>query len=470
MLIVLCCVAVLYFNGCVASYSSYLSPSLNRLAQEDYDGALAKVEKPDGLTNKLLYFLERGLILHYKGQYRKSNQEFDRAEKTIDRLYTKSLSRSIASLLTNDAIIAYRGEEFERVMIHYYRAMNYERLGDRQSVLVECRKANLKLAKYSHDSEYDLSYRNDAFLQYMTGMFFEAEGDLNDAYVSYRLAEKGYKAYANVFNTQMPRMLILDLVRLAERLGYQDHVIDYENRYSVDEKEITSPAFDELVLFVEVGFVPRKQQIEFELPIYKEDRRLPIWTVSDRARSRYRYPRAYHRSSIDYWLRVALPEYQDRTSPTLSVRVSNNQQSYNGVIVEDLEAIARKALVEKYDHILLKTIARNISKYMASKAIENAIADSGDDKDKNEDVRRGVGALFGWLFNIFGSTTESADTRNWLSLPRQIHVVRLPGVSQSSELKVELLDLSGRILKVKEFSTGQLPKDGRSFINLRVFL
>ena len=152
------------------------------------------------------------------------------------------------------------------------------------------------------------------------------------------------------------------------------------------------------------------------------------------------------------------------------MRVSNNQQSYNGVIVEDLEAIARKALVEKYDHILLKTIARNISKYMASKAIENAIADSGDDKDKNEDVRRGVGALFGWLFNIFGSTTESADTRNWLSLPRQIHVVRLPGVSQSSELKVELLDLSGRILKVKEFSTGQLPKDGRSFINLRVFL
>ena len=470
VLIALCCMTVLLLNGCSASYSSYLSTSLNRLAREDYDGALAKIEKPNGPSNKLLSCLERGLILHYQGQYLKSNQEFERAERIIERLYTKSLSRSIASLLTNDAIIAYRGEEFERVMIHYYRAMNYERLGDRQSVLVECRKANLKLAQYSQDSEYKLSYKNDAFLRYMTGMFFEAEGELNDAYVSYRLAEKGYKAYANVFNTQIPRMLILDLVRLAEELGYKDDVIDYENRYLIKEGEATVSAIDELVVFVEVGFIPRKRQIEFELPIYEDDKGLPVWTISDRARSRYRYPRTYRRSSIDYWLRVALPEYYDHISPTVSVRISSSQKSYKGVIVEDLEAIARKALVEKYDQILLRTIARSISKHMASKAIEKVIVDSGDDKDKDEDVRRRVGAMFGRLFNIFGSATEAADTRNWLSLPRQIHAVRLPVTSKSATLKIEVLDLSGRILKVKEISTDQFPIDGRAFVNLRIFL
>ncbi|MEE3235620.1 MAG: hypothetical protein VX294_15770 [Candidatus Latescibacterota bacterium] len=470
MLIALCCVVALLFNGCAASYSSYLAPSLNRLAREDYDGALAKIEKPDGLTNKLLYRLERGLILHYQGEYHKSNQEFERAEKIVDRLYTKSLSRSVASLLTNDAIIAYRGEEFERVMIHYYRAMNYERLGDRQSVLVECRKANLKLAKYSKGSEYELSYRNDAFLQYMTGMFFEAEGEWNDAYVSYRLAEKGYKAYATSFNTQMPRMLILDLVRIAERLGYKDDVVDYENRYSVKDEETRNPAIDEIVVFVEVGFVPRKRQIEFELPIYEDDRDLPVWTVSDRARSRYRYPRTYRRSSIDYWLRVALPEYHDRISPPLSVRVRNGKQSYHGVIVEDLEAIAKKALIEKYDHILLRTIARNISKYMASKAIERAIVESGDHESKNDDVRRGVGALSGWVFNIFGSSTEAADTRNWLSLPGQIHVARLPVHTKSSTLKVELLDSNGHVVKVKEVSPDQLSTGSKAFVNLRIFL
>ena len=152
------------------------------------------------------------------------------------------------------------------------------------------------------------------------------------------------------------------------------------------------------------------------------------------------------------------------------MRISSGQNTYKGVMVEDLEAIARMALVEKYDHILLRTIARSISKHMASKAIEKAIVDSGDDKDENEDVRRRVGPMFGWLFNIFGSATEAADTRNWLSLPRQIHAVRLPVTSKSATLKIEVLDLSGRILKVKEISTDQFPIDGRAFVNLRIFL
>ena len=96
--------------------------------------------------------------------------------------------------------------------------------------------------------------------------------------------------------------------------------------------------------------------------------------------------------------------------------------------------------------------------------------DSGDDEDKNEDVRRGMGTLFGWLFNIFGSTTEAADTRNWLSLPRQIYVVRLPGESKSSAMKIELLDSSGRVVKVKKVSLDKRSTDGRAFVNLRIFL
>ena len=32
-------------------------------------------------------------------------------------------------------------------------------------------------------AEYQLSYKNDAFLQYMTGLFYEAEAEWNDAYL-----------------------------------------------------------------------------------------------------------------------------------------------------------------------------------------------------------------------------------------------------------------------------------------------
>ena len=129
-------VLLLFLHGCGIAYSGYMSHSLKRLEKGDYEGALGKLEKPDSKTNKLLYYLEKGLILHYQGQYEASNLEFERAERLSDVLYTRSVSREVAALLSNDSVVAYRGEEFELALVHYYRAMNYQRLGDRQAALV----------------------------------------------------------------------------------------------------------------------------------------------------------------------------------------------------------------------------------------------------------------------------------------------------------------------------------------------
>ena len=126
---------LLFAAGCGAAYSRYMNASLKRLEQSDYAGALAKLEKPDGKTNKLLYRFEKGLIHHYQGEYDLSNQEFEKAERLIDQLYTKSISRELAALVTNDAIRAYSGEEFERAFIHYYRALNYCYLDDLEAPL-----------------------------------------------------------------------------------------------------------------------------------------------------------------------------------------------------------------------------------------------------------------------------------------------------------------------------------------------
>ncbi|MBT4497517.1 MAG: hypothetical protein HOC74_07340, partial [Gemmatimonadetes bacterium] len=79
---------LLAFTGCGAAYSGYMGGSLKRMGNRDYEGALAKLEKPDGKTNKLLYRLEKGLIFHYQGQYEFSNREFEKAERLIDDLYT----------------------------------------------------------------------------------------------------------------------------------------------------------------------------------------------------------------------------------------------------------------------------------------------------------------------------------------------------------------------------------------------
>jgi len=211
---------LLLVAGCAAGYSVYMGKSLRRLSRRDFPAALAAVRKPDGKTNIVLYRLERGLILHYQGRYAQSNGEFERAERLIDELYTRSASREAAAFLTNDAIRPYRGEEFERVFVHYYRAMNYQYLGLPQDALVECRKANLRLARFAQLDGYELSYKNDAFLQYVTGMMYESQGELNDAYISYQDAMKGYRAQHSLTGLSPPAALQRDLTRVARRLGY----------------------------------------------------------------------------------------------------------------------------------------------------------------------------------------------------------------------------------------------------------
>jgi len=143
-------------SGCAAGYSRFMGGSLRRLERRDFDGALERLEKPSGDTNLLLYRLERGLILHYQGEWDASNKQFEHAERLIDR-HVRSVSRELASLLTNDAVRPYGGEEHERALIHYFRALNYVHLDQLESALVECRKANLKLADYAEASEVELS-------------------------------------------------------------------------------------------------------------------------------------------------------------------------------------------------------------------------------------------------------------------------------------------------------------------------
>ena len=132
------------------------------MAREEYDQALAEFEKLDTSESDVLSLLERGLLLHYAGHYRLSNDAFERAEVLTEDLYTKSISREAAALLTSDLALEYVPKPFEQVLINYFRALNYMFLGEKEDALVECRKAGDKLALYSEEDKRP--YRRDAFI------------------------------------------------------------------------------------------------------------------------------------------------------------------------------------------------------------------------------------------------------------------------------------------------------------------
>lgn len=183
-------------TGCARLFSSYdVAP--NGMPRRDYtlrsllatgraDSALARVA-PEGESapeDELLRSLYSGILTHYLGAYDSSSVALERAAELAEDRYTKRVSRAALSLVTNDKVLPYEPGEAERLLIHYYAALNYLRRGDTEGAAVEARRLGLLFERLG-------APRDSAFagwLRYFSGVVFEAAGERNDAEVAYRNA------------------------------------------------------------------------------------------------------------------------------------------------------------------------------------------------------------------------------------------------------------------------------------------
>jgi len=432
-------------TGCT-TYAQFTGDFRSQVANKDYTQALENLNDAKKGNNKLLYLLETGLIAHYQKQYEKSNRYFAEAEKHADELFTKSISRQAASLITNDAIKNYKGESFELVAIHYYRALNYWYLGLPEDALVECRKANLKLAQYAiHNGE--TSYKNDAFIHYMTGLFYEATGEYNDAYISYQHAQDAYTHYTAVFEVLSPQALEKDLQRVSDILNGVEVA-------SLNVTSLSSPVGNgELVIFSEIGFVPRKVQEEIDLPLYTNDIKRSKnveTTVLAKDISNRRYHGQNH-GNVDYWLRVALPKYDVTPPQTFTTSISTGGQQTQTVLAQNYAGIAKASLSDHYPGILTKTTARAFVKYVTYL------------KAKKENK------VLGFFTNLFNVSTEIADTRSWVSLPNNIQIGRLTLPPGKHTITIEAHDKNGNITATETLENIEVKPGQRTFISHRFY-
>ena len=436
-------------HGCT-TYAHFSSDFRTSLHARNYEDARAKIKKSKKRGNQLLYLLENGLLAHYQGHYETSNRYFAEAERLSDRLYTRSISREAAAFLTNDAIRNYRGDSFEMIAVHYYRALNYWYLNLPEDALVECRKANLKLDQYAiHNGR--ASYKNDAFIHYITGLFYEATGELNDARVSYQHAQDAYSYYEKKFNTAPPQTIVEDLKQVNSLLNGEGA----DTRLaSLNILPFVPPVGNgELVIFSEIGFIPRKVQEEIDLPIYEADiKRGKKGKISAIATEiSHRHHRVYPVRDVDYWLRVALPKYETVAPRTKRVLIRAGNRTIQTQIAQNYAAIAKTSLLDHYPKMMTKTIARGFAKYLAYRKA----------KDKNE--------ILGFFVNLFNISTEIADTRSWVSLPHNIQIGRLELPPGLHTITLEARDANGCIIETETFTNIEIKPGQRTFLNHRVY-
>jgi hypothetical protein len=418
--------------------------------------ALEEFNKRKKKDSDLLYLLERGYLLHLNGQWEESNQVFERAEEVADDLYTRSISRHAAALVTSDNVLPYRGSFYELQLVQYYRALNYLALGQPDGALVEARKANYNLEQYAGAEEGSATVRQNAFMHYMTGLLYESQGEVNDAVVSFRDAYGLYSEPASVNPRAAPEWLDEDYYAAAKHLGLAEETAALIERSPTVEERSAGGDENNLVVFFESGFVPHREAVDIFLPIYESDdddpdhRDRADWYVDEYGSDIYSY--SHRNVKLDRVLRFSIPRLV--SSPAEVVGFELILPDGRLIAAEpalDLEQVARAEFNDRLPGILLRTIARAIAKELARKGAKGE-----------------GGTLAGALVNILNVATEQADTRSWIFLPARVDLVKAAVPPGTQTLTARALDGGGGV--VDEWTVEVEARRGETqLISLRSF-
>ena len=423
--------------------------------QGDFDGALVELDADGKGQAKLPYLFERGLIAHYGDLFDESNRTFDLAEITSDDLYTKSISREAVSLITSDNLRSYAGSQYERLLIHYYRAFNYVYLNMPDDALVECRKAS-RLLQFYADADQNYEFVGAAFIAYLSGILYEWAGDWDDAFIAYRWAERAYRQYEEALAIPFPQDVGKSLVRLARQLGFQEEFEKYVAIYG--EPSEGAPDSGELILLYETGFVPPKIEENIVFPILKVDPIVQEDADRDEKRVREygrtlirRRNRRYKEVEVEYLLRVAIPAYRSDRPSIVGIDASTAYGQASGVLVEDIEAAAMRTFESELPTIMLRTVVRGVLKYLGFRRANKE------------------GEVVGRLINLLNVVTESADTRSWQSLPNQIFLVRMRLPAGTHNVTLSFSDRADRRVKTDTLQNVIIRANDKTFLNYRTF-
>ncbi len=388
---------------------------------------------------------ELGLVAHYANHFSESSAALDIAGNIAEDRYTKSVSKELGSLVTSEKLRPYAATQYERLLSHYYSALNYIYLNQVDGALVECRRATALINYFKgEDEKYD--FFGTGFLAHLSGMFFEAVGEWNDALISYKQAAEYYKNAAEKTGVETPKDIGNALVRLTRRLGFTEEFERYREQYG--EPPPRPENTGELILFYESGYVPRKRQEALTFPILKsddvEDEQFVPTLIG-------REGMIFEDVKLEYLLRVAIPAIDSHRPRFSGIKVAVAKNQKRGVLVEDVETIAIETFKAQRPVILLRTLARALGKYLLFRQANK----------KNE--------ALGLLTNLAGVLTEQADTRAWETLPNQIFMVRMPLPAGTHTLKLSFLDANGQVRGSQSVPDIKINANRITFLNHRTY-
>lgn len=173
--------------GC-ASYQTKVEGFRDSLRRNEPAQAAEKIKEKafaEG-DDQVVYLLEYGTAEQVAKNYVESNKALLQAEDLTDIKDYHSLSRITGSLLLNEGMVQYKGDDYEKVMINAMLAINYLMLNKLEDAQVECRKLNDKLYKFRFEGKRN--YEQNPFAFYLSALIWEDNKDWDTAYIDFKKA------------------------------------------------------------------------------------------------------------------------------------------------------------------------------------------------------------------------------------------------------------------------------------------
>lgn len=417
---------LMILTGC-GSYQSQSEAMYSAWQSGDYEKSSIEVAKRADSAperDELLWRLEQGTILSVAGYHEGSNETFAMAEEIVNKFEEEAklkLGSKSASLITNQAVLPYRGRAYDKIMMNTYMALNSLQMGDLDSARVELNKSLQRQKDAVTENQKKIE---EAIEKAEAAKQGELTGDDGKAAPSYdveraqqdpQFASRNqeeleriekrilpYADYVNPFSVFMDGLYFshaavdnadverarksFERVRSMSPGSYID--ADYAMVEAMANGEETQPLT--YVLFA-TGSAPTRDEFRIDIPLFLV-------------------------SSVSY-VGAAFPrlEYNDSFIPQLTA-FDGNGGSYTSERLCSMDAVISKDFKNEWPSILTNTLITTATKAIAGKLLEDSV--------KNEDWKVQLAAK---IVNVgFQAATNRADTRTWTTLPKEFSYVRMP--------------------------------------------
>lgn len=428
--------------GCATDLSQYEKTD-NYLYDKDFVAASEVIEeaKEDQYEEKdrVLYYLDLGMLYHYAGLYDMSNTALSEAEIAIEELYTQSVGRGIGSGFGNDNTLDYSGYAYEDVYINIFKALNYIGLNQNSEALVEIRRVHIKLNlledKYKEkvDSYYaeasqeesmaqptltQVNFYDDALARYLGAILFRYERSYDSARIDAQMMTQAVTSQPHLYPNSAPTEPI---------------IFTEEGKVPLNIMAFTglSPVKEAFTFYIDSGYNAVNFSPADSNANYTSDDILGYSSMS------------FSGITSDFHMKFEFPYMTRRGSSSDEVRIVIDGQRYQLALIEDIENIAEQTFMQELPLIIAKTITRAVVKGVAKEVGTEAASDA------MESEWGAVGSVLGFLTGVVADVavdaTEQADLRISHYFPAHSYVQEItlePGVYS---IQVEYLN-NGKVI------------------------